>query len=55
MDGRQGGHVSQCCGMGEAENAGQRMKCFRIRHWKKVWNRCLLCACGRFKCAEDEE
>ncbi len=34
-DGRQGEHVSQCCGMGEEENAGQSMKCFGIRHWKK--------------------
>ncbi len=35
MDGRQGEHVSQCCGMGEEENAEQSMKCFGIRHWKK--------------------
>jgi hypothetical protein len=35
MDGRQGEHVSQCCGMGDEENAGQSMKCLGIRHWKE--------------------
>ena len=56
MDGRQGEHVSQCCGMGEEENAGQSMKCLVIRHCKEECeNRWLLCACGRFKCAGDEE
>ncbi len=35
MDGRQGGHVSQCCAMCNEENAGQSMKCLGIRHWKK--------------------
>ncbi len=35
MIGRQGGHVSQCCCVGEEGNAGQSMKCLGIRHWKK--------------------
>jgi len=35
MDGRQGGHVSQCCAMCEEENAEQSMKCFGCRHCRE--------------------
>ncbi len=57
MDGRQGEHVSQCCGMGEEENAEQSIKCFVIRHWKKGVEPddcCVLVVGSSVECIENE-